>query len=245
MRRLLILLLALVAASGARAQDLEREKRWADEIVPGLVVGDAVRVPLPDGRTFLGLHAEAPAGRPAVLLVHGIGVHPDHGVIGALRASLADAGFATLSIQMPVLRADATPQDYGPALLGEAGARIAAAARWLSARGARRVVLLSHSLGSRMAAAYFAKEPAAPFAAWICLGLSGGFGALPPAGVPVLDVYGERDLPAVLASAAARRAALQPRAGSSQLRIDGADHFYAGREAALQDALARFLARIE
>ena len=32
----------LLAAPLARAQDYAREKRWADEVVPNLVVGDAV-----------------------------------------------------------------------------------------------------------------------------------------------------------------------------------------------------------
>ena len=37
-----------------------------------------------------------------LLLVHGLGVHPDKRVIGILRVALSEMGYATLSIQMPV-----------------------------------------------------------------------------------------------------------------------------------------------
>ena len=89
MRILLAAVLSLSAAS-APAQDYEREKRWAAEVAPNVVVGDAVQLKLPTGqnagREFLGLYTEAKGGKPAILLVHGVGVHPDHGVIGILRA---------------------------------------------------------------------------------------------------------------------------------------------------------------
>lgn len=117
--RFVALLLAFVTCA-AFAQDYAREKRWADQVVPDLVVGDAVRIRLPAGREFLGIHTEVPKARVAVMLVHGIGVHPDHGVIGILRASLADAGYTTLSIQMPVQASDASAEDYHPALFPEA-----------------------------------------------------------------------------------------------------------------------------
>ena len=48
-------------------------------------------------------------------LVHGLGIHPDWGLIGALRSDLPDAGYTTLSVQMPVLAADGSPT--GEALL--------------------------------------------------------------------------------------------------------------------------------
>src|SRR3970282_918484 len=118
------------------------------------VVGDAVQVASPSGRAFLGLHTQGEPGKPALLLVHGIGVHPDHGVIGILRVALSDMGFTTLSIQMPVLGADAPGQDYSPALFPEAAQRIAAAAQWLAGKGERKVVLASHSLGSWMSQYY-------------------------------------------------------------------------------------------
>jgi pimeloyl-ACP methyl ester carboxylesterase len=157
-------------------------------------------------------------------------VHPDHGVIGSLRVALSDMGFATLSIQMPVLPADAPAEDYVP-LFPAAAARIAAAAEWLKGRGARNMVLASHSLGSWMSQYYLERAGNPPFAAWVCMGRGGPVPALP---LPVLDVYGEKDNPAVLKSAAARRA-------SRQVVIAGADHFYTGEEEELARVLGEFI----
>ena len=237
--RLAAFILALCALP-ALAQDYEREKRWAAEIVPGLVVGDPVQIPLAS-RTFLGIYAEAKTAKPAILLVHGVGVHPDHGVIGILRASLADLGYTTLSIQMPVQKSDATVRDYYPAVFPEAVERIGAGARWLQAKGARKIVLLSHSMGSWMANVYYEKTPEAPFAAWICMGLTGGFGGMQNVHVPVLDMYGEHDLPPVLRADSRRRSTIGSIAGSKQVMISGADHHYIGKEKELAAAIRDFI----
>jgi predicted alpha/beta-hydrolase family hydrolase len=228
MARLLLLLLLCLGTS-VMAQDYEREARWRSEVLGNLVVGDGVQIALPGGRTFLGLHT--PGKRAAVLLVHGLGVHPDHGLIGILRVAFADMGFTTLSIQMPVLAADVQGQDYYPALFPEAAQRIAAAAQWLAGKGERKVVLASHSLGSWMSQYYLERAKDAPLAAWICMGRGG---ALAPMSLPVLDVYGEKDNPAVLQSAGSRRA-------SRQVMIAGADHFYTGKEEELARVLGEFL----
>jgi pimeloyl-ACP methyl ester carboxylesterase len=237
--RLAGLVLGLIAVQAA-AQDYEREKRWAAEVVPNLVVGEAVEIPLPS-RTFLGIHTEAKTARPAILLVHGVGVHPDHGVIGFLRAALADAGHTTLSIQMPVQKADAGLNDYYPKVFPEAAERIAAGARWLKQKGAGKVVLLSHSMGSWMANVYYERTQDAPFAAWICMGLTGGFGGMQNVHAPVLDMYGEHDLPPVLRADWRRRATIGSIAGSKQVRIPGADHQYTGMEKQLAAAIREFL----
>ena len=221
----LLPLVFLLAVFSAAAQDYEREQRWAAEVVPNLVVGDAVQLKLPSGREFLGLYVENKTAKKAILLVHGIGVHPDHGVIGILRTTLADMGYATLSIQMPVQESDATPDQY-VSVFPEAAARIQAGADWLAAKGFARPVLLSHSLGSRMANVYFERTPEAPFAAWVCMGLSGDFGRMGNVKVPVLDLYGENDLPGVLRADWRRRLKLNTVAGSAQAMIKGADHFY-------------------
>lgn len=242
MRLLACALLAL--ALPAAAQDFEREKRWAAEVVPALVVGDAVRLPLPGKRDFLGLWTEAKPARGAVLLVHGSGVHPDFGVIGALRVSLSDAGYSTLSIQMPVLAADAPAADYEKLFAPEALWRIRAGAQWLQDRGLLKTFLLCHSLGCRMANTYYAETPDAPFAAWLVLGITGPFGKLGNLRGPVFDVWGEKDFPSVLRDDWRRRLALNGVPGSEQKVIAGADHYFAGRERELTAALLEFMARV-
>ena len=237
--------LLLAAALPAAAQDYEREKRLAAEVVPSVVVGDAVQLKLPSGREFLGLYAEHKNAPAAVLLLHGVGVHPDHGLIGILRVALADMGYATLSIQLPVQKSDAQVEDYYPSVFPEAVERIRTAGRWLQERGYRKVVLLSHSMGSWMANVYYERTENSPFAAWLCLGLTGGFGNMRNVHVPVLDVYAEHDLPQVLRADWRRRFTLQSIEGSKQVRIAGADHSYTGREKELAIEVRAFIAGLK
>lgn len=240
-------LLAVSCAAAAHSQDFEREARWRAEVVPGLVVGEAVDIPGPGNRPFLGLLTEPGgadrAGSPLLVLVHGIGVHPDHGIVGKLRMDLADAGLATLSIQMPVLASDAPPEHY-ELLLGNAAERIAHAAAWARAKGWRDLVLVSHSMGSRMSNAYFDRTSPPAYRSWATLGLVGPFtdkfAGNPP--VAVLDVHGERDLKPVLQSAPARERVAKA-SGARQQRVAGADHFYAGREDELVNLVAEFARR--
>ncbi|MDX1375170.1 MAG: DUF3530 family protein [Burkholderiales bacterium] len=242
MRRALALAVVLgLLAGAAAAQDYARERRWEGEVRSNLVVGDAVMLKLGSGHAFLALHTPVANAKTGIVLVHGIGVHPDHGVIGILRSALADQGYATLSIQMPVQASDAGAEAYTPAVFEEAIERIALAGGWLRARGPARLVLLSHSLGSRMSLAFWEKTQDAPYAAWVCLGIASDFAGAGGLRAPVLDVYGESDLPAVRAGAQRRARALESIPGSRQVVIAGADHFYTGRETQLAAAIDAFV----
>ena len=241
MRFFAFLAVFVLWSATATAQDYEREKRWAAEVVPNLVVGDAVQIPLGSARNFLGIYTEAKNPRISVLLVHGVGVHPDHGVTGILRAALPEMGYATLSIQMPVQKADAAGGDYYPSVFPEAVERIRAGAGWLQAKGKNKVVLLSHSMGSWMSNVYYEQTPNSPFAAWICMGLTGGFGGMGNVQAPVLDLYGENDLAPVLRDDWRRRLAIASIAGSKQAVIKDADHHYTGREKELATVIGEFL----
>ncbi|MBK6982944.1 MAG: DUF3530 family protein [Betaproteobacteria bacterium] len=241
----LALLLAIVVLPAA-AQDYARERRWADEVVPTLVVGDAVWLETTSGRKFLAIHAPAAKPRGAVVIVHGIGVHPDHGVIGALRTRLTDLGWTTLSIQMPVQASDARSEAYYPKLFPEAIDRIARAGAWLAGQSGKRPALVSHSLGSWMANEYFDTTADSPFVAWACLGLTGGYSlATWFSPRPILDVYGENDLEPSVSAAWRRRVTLATAPeGSRQAMIAGADHFYAGKEEELSRTLDAWLSEV-
>ena len=242
----LALLVIAFAALPAAAQDYAREKRWTDEVVPTLVVGDAVWLETSTGRKFLTLYAPSAKPKGAVVIVHGIGVHPDHGVIGALRARLTDLGWTTLSIQMPVQASDARSDAYYPKLFPEAIDRIARAGAWLAGQAGKRPALVSHSLGSWMANEYFDETQKSPFAAWACLGLTGGYSLstwFSPR--PILDVYGENDLePSVNAAWRRRITLVTAPEGSRQAMIAGADHFYAGKEGELARTIDAWLAEV-
>src|SRR6266705_492289 len=88
----------LLAIAQQQPSDYAREKRWADEIVPQLVSGEPVWIEAPRTEKFLGIYTEAKSAKGAIILAHGLGVHPDYGLIGELRTRLADGGYTTLSI---------------------------------------------------------------------------------------------------------------------------------------------------
>jgi pimeloyl-ACP methyl ester carboxylesterase len=217
--------------------DYAREKKWADEVVPGLVVGDAVYLQTPRGHhKFLALFTPV-EGHRAAIIVHGMGIHPDWGMIGTLRTELADRGFATLSIQMPVLAADAQSAAYQPTF-PEAAERIAQAVDFLKAKGYTQLAIVSHSMGSRMSHAYLLGKPDGAVKSWASLGLQqDDYAKLK---LPVLDLYGDNDLPPVLMGAGKRKQSLEA-SHSRQVVIHHADHFYTGHEGEMVETVAAFL----
>lgn len=253
-------------AMPAAASDYAREKRFADEVTAQLVVGDAVTIPLPVGapdtyRPFLGLYTLGKPGMPAVVLAHGVGTHPDDGLTGSLRIRLNDIGYTTLAIQMPIAAKEATVDDYFPALFPEAGARLQAANVWLRGEGHANIALVSHTFGSWMANVYMDKNldksldkspdkstqgtgaQAGAYQAWVCISLTGGYSfAVRNYPFPVLDLYGENDIPVTVSSAWRRNGLLRlAAAGSRQQMIAGADAQWRGKEQAAAQAIADFL----
>ena len=135
----------LVDACAAGA-DYAREDRLVAEIVPAIVVGDPVYLATSRRTSVLAIFT-MPDVKPVggAVIVHGLGVHADWGLINGLRTDLSDAGIATLSVQMPVLAADASRADYA-ALYPEAGERIAAGIAFLRGRGIGKIAIVAHSL---------------------------------------------------------------------------------------------------
>lgn len=243
MTRLPLFFVTLFVSALACAQaDYAREKRWADEITPGIVVGDPVYLEA-SGRKFLALYTPRSGAAAGIVVVHGMGMHPDWGLINPLRSGLADSGYSTLSVQMPVLAADADGAQYPP-LFPEAAARLKAAVAFLRSRGNRKVAIVSHSLGARMTN-YFLNSGSAPaIDAWVAIGLSGELSGPETLKSPILDLFGEADFPAVLQNAGKRAAVLRTLRASAQVQVAGADHFFNGREADLVRHVRLFLDRV-
>ncbi len=238
MRALISILSFYICLNALAAADYDREKKWADEILPSVLTGDPVYLEQADGHKFLSLYTQADKARTAVILVHGIGVHPDWGLIGALRQRLADAGYTTLSVQMPVLKADAKGDDYVPSF-DLAAQRLQQSVAWLKGKGYGRIALVSHSLGCRMTYRYLSGSPDPSVAVWVAISAPGSedFARLQQT---IFDVYGDNDLAHVIKNAPTRaRALIRP--GSAQSRIAGADHFFEGKDEALFNAVRVFL----
>lgn len=239
--RKLLALAALLTGLNAWAADYGREQKWADEVLPAVLVGDPVWLTQANGHRFLGLYTPAEKAKAGLVVVHGLGVHPDWGLVGALRQQLPEAGYATLSVQMPVLAADAKGDAYPPTF-DEAAERLRLAVQFLKDKGHAKVAIVAHSLGTRMTYHYLTGTPGAPVAAWAAIGASAPLD-LAALRMPVLDLYGQNDLPQVLANAGARAAGLKQR-GSAQVVVPGADHFFEGKDAALLQQVRGWLDKV-
>jgi dienelactone hydrolase len=181
------------------------------------------------GGGFSGLYREGvPGAEVGIVMLHGRGNNPNGLVVREMRTTLANAGYATLSIQNPVpadanLNGDPTDfSDYvadvqGPdTVFPETYARISEAVAFMASQSIQKIAIAGMSLGSRLALAYVARgqQPGdLPVIGFIGVGMQGNsidplnqLTTLDEVFVPVLDIFGDVD-PDAAATAAARIAA--------------------------------------
>ena len=245
-------MICILNSSSLFASDVDKEKRWADQIVDSLMDGDAVYL-MAGGHEFLSIHTEAEDGNGelAAIVIHGIGVHPNwQTVVYPLRTRLPSEGWQTLSIQMPILPNEAEDSEYLP-LFPDVTPRIEAAIAYLKENGAKKIVILTHSLGARMAAYSLANKSqfVAGFAAIGMPGKSGkgndnSIAHIGKIGVPMLDLYGSEDLPVVVKTAGDRKKAGTSNSNYQQVEVNGADHFFDGEEDLLMEQILGWLERL-
>jgi pimeloyl-ACP methyl ester carboxylesterase len=245
------LLLVPVSRAGS-VSDTAKEQRWADQITDQLIVGEPVWLEA-DGHRFLAIYtpAETKTSRGTVLLVHGIGAHPDWPqVIQPLRSGLSERGWQSLSIQMP-LPPEGIEATGRAALLREGGDRLLSALAWLEGKGMTPATLIAHSRGGADALHVVATHADAPITSLVLIGTSGNYEDVPDdvgplqslrdIRRPVLDLYAENDRENVIKTAPERRKAAADNAAYEQIQVPGADHFFDGQEGQLLDAVSRWL----
>ncbi|MCP4982536.1 MAG: alpha/beta fold hydrolase [Gammaproteobacteria bacterium] len=243
-RMLIFIWLAVSVGVSAEAtnSDTAKERRWAQQVIDGLLDGDEAWLIDDSGHEFLGIFTEGDKDSgQAVVLIHGIGVHPNWpDVIYPLRAGLLEHGITTLSIQMPILANEADPREY-ELLYSEVPGRIDAALEYLDDEGYGNVTLVAHSMGAGMATHYLSGSNPDAVSSLVIIGMSPGLNgsenieALERVKVPVFDLFGSEDLEQVLSSEEDRRAAAT--SGSHrvfrQVSVTGASHFFQGHESDL------------
>jgi len=246
--RLLVISLSLLSFN-LYASDLEKEKRWADQVVEAIIDGDAVW--LNDGNSdFLGIYTEAEEDKGrAVIVMHGTGIHPDWTqVVQPLRVGLTEHNWNTLSIQMPILPNEAEYPEYAP-LYDEVAPRIDAAIRYLKDHASKDIVLIGHSQGSAMTV-YYLSSSKPDVKGFVAIGMAAFGGdprmdsikSLEKVDLPIFDLYGTDDLEEIVASAKSRVAAAK-KAGNknyTQAQITG-NHFFDGQEESLVETVADWL----
>ncbi len=247
-------LLLFIGQALATEPDFAREARLADEIVDVILEGDPEWLEA-DGREFLSIYTAADDARAGILILHGRGFHPDWAdTVNPLRVGLVEHGYSTLALQMPVLEKEARYYDYIP-IFHHAHARIEAGIQFLRDNGHKKVVLLAHSCGAHMAMDWIRTRNDRSIDAYVGLGMGATDFRQPmhqtfPLDrmyVPILDLYGADEFPAVIRLAPSRRQMIEEAGNpmSRQLVLPGANHYFTDQGEALVAAVADWLGQLE
>ena len=241
-RQLFIFLLASLSLPAViQASNLNQESLIAGEIKQTLRQGKAIELTA-GNLQFLAVYQETslPAKKGGVIILHGTGQNPDSpGIIRIFRTGLSRSGWDTLSLQMPLAFLNEDQTDPA-SLIQEAAPRIGAATRFFSDKDNSNLAIVGFGLGADMAAGYLEKEADSSVFALGMISLNASQEAtlqrLQNIKIPVLDIYGSRDLAAVISTADDRKRAVMQKAENPhfrQIEMTGADPFYSGLESSV------------
>ena len=227
----------LVLAAPVAASDLEKEQRWREQVEDSIMDGEAVDLVV-EGREIFAIYMEAEDGSDkGMIVVHGTGIHPNwQQVVQPIRVEMAAHGWNTLSIQMPILHNEAQYEEY-VALYPEVPPRLRAAEAFLKDRGIQTLLIAAHSQGATMSSYYLSRHPS-DVKGLIAIGMGAtqkdshinSAQSLKKITIPVLDLYGDDDLPGVLDTVDARTESSAHNAQYSQQMIKDANHFFDGMD---------------
>lgn len=240
-----------ISAMGDEKPDYAREQRLADQMIDDIFEGEPIWLEAND-HAFLGIHTlNEDDAKGTVIILHGRGYHPDWPeVAGPLRTGLVDAGWSTLSLQMPVLEKGKKYYDYLP-LLPYAHKRIEAAIDYVKQQADQTIVLAAHSCGAHMANDWLNQAEDTAIDGYIIMGAGATdykqalktpfpFAKMQ---IPILDLYGEREFPRPLAMLPERKTLLDEGGNtqSKQQVLPSADHYFQDAGAPLTEAVAQWL----
>ena len=181
----------------------------------------------------------------AVILCHGRGQHPTWDVVDPLRIGIHEKlGYHTVSLQMPAPGGNWREyEEHFP----EAYNRIAATVRVLNKKNIKRIYLMGHSMGSRMATAYLANVENHGIDGFIGVGVRNGGGEpldsasnLESVDIPAVDVYGDGGDGKDAVHAERREDSLASET-YKMVFISGADHRFDGYEDKMVEAVIDWL----
>jgi len=199
-----------------------------------------------------GEYLEGKDSKVAVILAHGRGLYPDSQVVGPLRKSInKELGFHTLSLQMPVVAAAKTPdqfQEYLPTF-PDAYKTIQAGINFLKKeKGVERIYLMGYSMGGRMTTGFLAQNPDSGVVGYIGVGLLGGGEEplntnlnLKKVKLPVIDIHADSGPDAK--GAEFRKQFVSDR--YTQVVVSGAKHDFRGYEGQIAAAVIAWLKQQE
>jgi len=207
------------------------------------------------GQEFIALYREPEETanvRGAAIIAPPMGAHADWPeVITPLRIRLPETGWATLSLQMPLLPPGSPLSEYGETVL-EAGNRLTAAVRYLRQKQFINVIFIGYGFGAAIGADFLANNPGHNIDAFIGISMQSHdflnprlklLSDLEVIDIPILDLYAGNDRSKVLGQIDDRRLAGRKngRRVYDQIMIVDADRFYTGFENVIIDHIKDWL----
>ena len=248
----IILLSLLLASQSALASDLAREQRLAEQTEELVFDGEVIYLESA-GHEFMNIYMETEAEdvKGAAIILHGRGYHPDwKRVAKPLRIGLPESGWTTLSMQMPVLDKQARYYDYVK-IMPEAFPRIEAGIDFLKEEGFKKIVLIAHSCSVHMVMAWLDAKRFRDIDAFVGIGMGATDYQQPMAkplpldqlSVPILDIYGSAEYPAVTYGAVERLDFIKRAANkkSAQIIVPEADHYFTDQDEALLEVVSEWM----
>lgn len=256
---IIIFLLSFMFTCQVSAQDIQaqnREQQIAEKLALIAGADEIVSLMAPGGR-FIGIYQRAKTGEShgVVILAHGMGAHPDWpDVISPLRTQLPEFGWSTFSIQMPILSPDEPVAEYGKTLK-VAKSRLNAAIDYLHTWEIEQIILLGYSFGAVQVASYLASGKNINVKAFVSVSMLSQkfikpgldvFKLIGGIDLPMLDIYGDEDLPDVRRGSDDRRLAASKNGNRDfkQIELKHAGHHYQGVEDALVEQIQIWLKNI-
>ena len=232
---------------------------YEDELTTRLVQNHAHRgiVWLNTGiKPFLALYqqSEDSESTRAAIILHSMGMHADWPeIISPMRFQLPNKGWATLSVQLPVLAPEDGHANYG-STFKLANSRLRASIRYLLDKGYSDIVIIGYNFGATSAVNYLTSNSSVIKA---MIGISmqrheflkpkyNLIEELSKLRLPILDIYGDQDNSDVVKSADDRRLAGNNGGKTlyNQHVIKGANHYFVFMEDLLVNEIVGWLEEV-
>jgi hypothetical protein len=236
--------LIAVASAAPLAQPPAEQQWWSRADV----IGEPVELTA-NATPYRALHRPNQAAEPrgAALILHDPGGSADGaGLIRQLRLGLSDAGWETLSLQLPRFFLSESEQRWLDRH-GQLGELLAAGTTWLSERGQLNQVIIGVGASGRAALAFAAGNTPEALQALVLVSTPIAAGSkaseqLSEITMPILDLYAERDRRDVLDAATSKRQAASENQSFAQRVVSGTDDRFRGTGAAVTATIRAWLA---
>lgn len=217
------------------AADAEREMSIANSLAENIEVGKPVWLET-ERRKFLGIYTttEAEINNGTVIILHDAGGNPNQDrLIHELRTQLPLHNWATFSLQMPLLEANANQEDYYD-LFPDALARINSAIDYLVEAKVENIVLVGEGMGA-LITIYVLNDNTMDIKAAVVIGLPVPktehksvqvLSFLENLELPMLDLYSYFDAYPVVATARKRRLSAKKNKAYRQDEINSEGRLY-------------------